>query len=239
MSSLKENSVLNWNDIYKKYYYQVKSICGKILGYDHAYLNDTISETFEIGINKEHQYNSELSSVNTWLCQIAKNLSLKIKETDKRRTTIEDKDFVQENTEIDDTSLMAKQLMEIINDMPNSRPKEVFMKYFNGMNYAELAKEYNRKEVSMRTLVKRFLDKVRSKTLNDVRFKSVKTKCVHFPKVKEKTQMPQYQIEPGIYQKNKSFYVVMTVDHKTKYIGVRKTLEAAKELKQRVLNERG
>ena len=184
METSKENLVLDWNNIYDRYFFQVKKVCANILGYNHIYLQDAISETFEKGMAKAHQYNPELAGINTWLCQIAINICLTIKKKEKRQTSIDDADFVQEMNE-DDADLI-KQMLTVINGMKNTREKEIFLRYFNGSTYEELAEEHNRNIITMRVIVSRFLSKLRKKLNRDDRFDSVKSKCVNFPKVRSK-----------------------------------------------------
>jgi len=243
MNDLKEPlKELNWDEIYKKYLGQVRSTCTKILGYYHIYLEDAISNTFEIGISKQHQYNPERAAINTWLCQIAKNLCYDIKDKDKRTTSIADRDFAQEVEESDDRKILAKELMRIIGTMPDSYGKIVFMKYFEGKTYKDLSIEYDRNETTIRVIVKRFLDKIRDKTKNTQCFANLqKSKTrIKFPKIRgasNKTQM--YRLEKGIFTKNKSFYVILSVGGKSKYVGKTSSLLEARQLKQTVLDERG
>lgn len=216
---------MNWTEIYTNNYKNVKSVCAKIIGYHHFFLEDCVSKTFERGMEKEYQFNSELSSINTWLCTIAKNYCFLQLEQDKKNLPILI-DFTYENDEIesDENIYLKNKISELVLNEPDSKNKQAFEYIFSGMSYKQLSEKINVNEITLRARVKRFMDLLRKKL-------DVKTpkNGKNFGKLSKLEYKKTTTIESRIYRKGNIFFVW---DKKAKKYIYTRTLEEAQKIKQ-------
>src|SRR3972149_5199713 len=129
---MKESSInIDWSTTYNECFPAVKKMCGSILGYNHNYIDDCISETFEKGIMKEHTYKKELSSVKTWLCNISKNVCFHRLKEDKSTGPI----LIEFEHKNDEPEISYNNIWCLLSSMPDSINKETFIAHLDGKNY--------------------------------------------------------------------------------------------------------
>lgn len=156
--NLKEK--LNWESIYNDYYKSVGKMIGSILGYNHIYFDDLISQTFEKGMEMEHQFDSSKANINTWLCTIAKNLAYKQYTKGKRQTEVSEH-IKQDESDYIDIEQQHKRLLHIIGSLPNGTNKDTFLLHAAGKSTKYIAELKGIAEVSVRGQIKRFSDQIR------------------------------------------------------------------------------
>lgn len=231
---------IDWNKAYGQVLPSVKWMCNKILGYNHNFLDDAISDTFEKAIMKENQFDPSKASLKTWMCSIARNVCLQILKKDKDKLPLIF-DIADESEEEPLDERLNKKMMLIIESFDDSINKRAFFDIVNGLSYEDIAKTEKCLAVSIRGRVKRFMDSVRLKVKDDPDFAQFKKSGKNFTGI-IKSKKPENEIvkqEKNIYLRGNKFYVYGTckVTGKSKYLGSFYNLEEAKEAKQNNKNK--
>ncbi len=230
MNISENKSSIDWQVAYDECLPSIRWMCSKILGSDHNFFEDAISETFEKAIKKEHTYDETKASLKTWMCAIAKNVCLQILKKEKMQAPllIDVEDEVEEENE--EEKLLYLKMNKIISSLNDDILKETFDMVVSGMSNADIAEKMNIKEVSVRGRIKRFLDKVRKQIHFDVPKKTGK----NFGRLNQKNKVKRKfdTIEKGIYKKGSKYIVYSRlITGKSGYVGSFDSLEEAKQTK--------
>ena len=244
-TNLKEN-LPDWELMFFKHKAIIKKICASILGWHNLYLDDCVSETFIKAIEKYHQYNPDYK-LSTWLGVIAKNIALyKLRDLRKNTSidiqdlegnnTYDKKTYLQSTIDPDDNSIEEyRRMMEIINNMPSSVYKSIFLESMEGTSNTDLSLKYGIHLTTVRVYLKRFRDDVRKLTKNLSVFKELNENKGRSVKMNKKNSLEYNtirKVEERIYGKGNLFYVYGRINGKSAYLGHRRTIEEAMELKQ-------
>lgn len=150
-------------DIYNYYFRLIKSIALDILR-DDSYADDIVQETFLKALDSKDTYHEE-DSFSSWLCTIAKNLSLN-KRKDLLHYTVfdmnENKPVLIEKENHKDV-LYESKLLNQIRSLLNEEEYHIFiLRAYYDFSFVEIAELKNEKSVSkVRSQYHRLLKKLK------------------------------------------------------------------------------
>lgn len=113
-------------------------------------INDIISETFVIIINKIDQYNPSIAKFNTWIFKIAFNVALTKVKLNNRRSNRENSYYMFNDTTLEEEggykelSFNSERLIKLIMDADcKDIDKVIFKEYLAGNSYESISIKYN------------------------------------------------------------------------------------------------
>ncbi|SMN01149.1 RNA polymerase sigma-70 factor [uncultured Candidatus Thioglobus sp.] len=156
----------NFQQIYRLSATQLYGVILRILKQEQS-AQDCLQEVFMKIYHNFDYYNSEKSQPLTWMVNIARNHAIDFYRK-KQLPVVDDFDLSVINNE--QTQLLEqleqserkKQIIDCLNTLNSDVRDAVFMQYFHGKTYAQMAQAFNKSENTIKSWVARALPKLKN-----------------------------------------------------------------------------